>query len=73
MFDTSSRETIMSSNLLNEYEAAKRLGIAVATIRSWRCNGRVDLPWVKMSKSVRYRDEDIENFISSSTTGRIDQ
>ena len=63
----------MSSKLLNEYETAKRLGIAVATIRAWRCNGRVNLPFVKMSKSVRYREEDIENFIFTSTTGRIDQ
>lgn len=51
--------------LLNEREAAERLGLSVKTIRGWRTKGG-PLPYIKISKACRYRESDIEALIERS-------
>ena len=51
-----------------EKEAAKKLGIAVQTLRNWR-HIRRGPAYVKLGRSVRYRTEDILEFIEKN---RID-
>jgi excisionase family DNA binding protein len=53
----------VSNALLSEREVAKRLGIAVATVRRWRWSGRPPLPFVRIGGSIRYELDDIEEFI----------
>ena len=55
----------MSNNrLIDEYEAAGRLGIAVATLRRWRW-ARQGPAWVKVGAAVRYAPEDLSAFITA--------
>jgi hypothetical protein len=52
--------------LLNDSEAAKRLGVSPATLRSWRCRG-IGPCFIKMGAGmkapVRYTPYDIAQFI----------
>jgi excisionase family DNA binding protein len=49
--------------LLTARQASEYLQIPVATLAVWRCTGRVELPFVKAGRAVRYRREDLENFL----------
>lgn len=53
-------------NLLNERQAAERLGVAVKTMQQWRHYGKGP-KWVKVGRLARYRPADIDSYI----TGRI--
>lgn len=53
-------------SLITETEASKKLGISVATLRTWRCTRRVNIPFVKLGKSVRYRPEDLDEFVQNN-------
>jgi Helix-turn-helix domain len=57
------------SNLLAERAAAALLGVAPATLRSWRCRG-IGPDYIKMGRGVRspvrYNPVDIEEFIAQS-------
>jgi predicted site-specific integrase-resolvase len=55
------------SNLLNETRAAKHLGLAPNTLAGWRCSGKVDLPFIKIGRNIRYRLDDIEAFLQRNT------
>lgn len=49
--------------LLTPPEAAKLLQKSVATLASWRCRGRVDLPFHKIGGAVRYSRVDLDAFL----------
>ncbi len=53
--------------LLNDAEAAKRLCVSAATLRSWRCRG-IGPAFIKMGRGakapVRYSESDIEQYIA---------
>ncbi len=51
--------------LINEYEAAARLALKVATLRRWRWAGRGP-PFFKIGNAVRYAAEDIDAFIQAA-------
>ena len=51
--------------LINEYEAAARLALKVATLRRWRWAGRGP-PFFKIGNAVRYATEDIDAFIQAA-------
>ncbi len=53
--------------LLNELRAAKMLGLAPNTLAQWRFSGRVDLPFIKIGRNIRYRPDDIEKFLQRNT------
>ena len=59
------REIKQSAALINEREAARLLGVKVATLRRWRFEKR-SLPYVKVSRLIRYKISDIEAFISAN-------
>ena len=50
--------------LVDEREAAKRLGLAVATLRRWRWVGR-NPRFVKIGGAVRYDPADLDAFIDA--------
>ena len=52
--------------LRTERQASEILGIALPTLRKWRCL-RQQIPFVKLGRSVRYRLADLENFLNSKT------
>ena len=53
---------VKSQKLINEHEAAERLGMSVKTMRRWRWEGRPP-EFVKLGRSVRYHPNVIEDFI----------
>jgi predicted DNA-binding transcriptional regulator AlpA len=58
-----------TSSLLTEKEAAELLRISAGTLQVWRCTKRVPLlKYIKLknSRTVRYRREDIDEFIAAS-------
>ena len=58
-----------ADKILDERSAAKLLGLSVFTLRNWRHQLRGP-SYVKLGRSVRYRLEDLENFISGSRVNR---
>lgn len=49
--------------LLTEDEAAAFLKVQPATLATWRVRGRPNLPFVRVGRCVRYRQQDISAFI----------
>lgn len=58
-----------NDHLLTPRQAAGRLGVTEKTLAVWRCEKRYNLPYIKIGRSVRYRDSAIEGFIDSRTCG----
>lgn len=52
--------------LLTTEQAAQILGIKPNTLENWRCTKRVSLPYVKVGRSIRYRQADLQKFIEDS-------
>lgn len=64
------------SKLLSEREVEERYGMKIRTLRKWRWSGEGP-PYAKLGRSVRYRPEDIEDFIkcrlrTSTSSPRIE-
>lgn len=57
----------LPSPLVNEKVASEILGVTMGTLQVWRCTRRYPLPYTKIGRAVRYRREDIEQFIQSRT------
>jgi hypothetical protein len=55
-------QRINSKSILNEHDAAKYVGLAVQTLRNKRFRGEPPI-YYKISRSVRYRVEDLEKFL----------
>jgi excisionase family DNA binding protein len=55
----------MSIVLLSPTEAAARLGVSRGTLAIWRHYRRYALAYIKVGRLVRYREQDIERFLSS--------
>lgn len=54
------------SELLNRREAAAYLGVAEQTLAVWKCTKRYNLPYVKVGKLVKYRKQDLDEFIAKN-------
>lgn len=54
-----------SHELINEHEAARRLGLSVATLRRRRLLQQAPT-FIKLGSRVLYRVEDLDNFVESS-------
>lgn len=57
-------DSMRSEPLIDEYEAAERLGLAVPTLRQWRSRGRGPA-FHKLGSSVRYAVADLEAWIEA--------
>ena len=49
--------------LLTPSEVSEILGISVATLATWRCTQRYNLPFRKLGKKVMYHWVDVEQYI----------
>lgn len=59
----------VESPLLTPEQASQYLNIAIGTLSNWR--GRGDGPkYVKFSNQIRYKLEELQNFIDLSTRGK---
>ncbi len=55
--------------LLTREQAAKYLGISVSALAAWACNKRYNLPMVRVGRLVKYRIQDLDDFINRNTIG----
>ena len=55
------------ATLLPSREVAALLSVSVRSLERWRTSGKVNLPFVKLGNSVRYRLEAVERCIASRT------
>jgi len=56
------------SSLLTECDVAERLHVSLASIRRWRLEQRGPR-YIKLGSLVRYRQEDVETWLSALPTG----
>jgi predicted DNA-binding transcriptional regulator AlpA len=54
--------------LLNEHEVARVTGLSVASVRRWRLF-RQGPKYLKLNSAVRYRPEDISEWLATRPTG----
>ena len=47
--------------LINERQAAQRLGLAVQTLRNWRSQGRGP-EYIRFGRAIRYNPQALQNF-----------
>ncbi len=53
--------------LLTEGQAASAIGVKPSTLAVWRCNGRYDLPYLKIGRNVRYKVRDTLAYLDRQT------
>lgn len=53
--------------LLSEVETGEACKVSPATLATWRCTGRVPLPYIKVGRLVRYRETDVLAFLEART------
>jgi Helix-turn-helix domain len=53
------------NRLLDEHQAAERLGLSVKTLRRWRWLKR-GVPWIRVGAAVRYAPGDLSAFIEAN-------
>lgn len=61
-----------TETLRKEKFAAERLGLSEQTLRRWRMHG-IGPAWCKLNGAVRYRDSDLDNYITESVRGGVAQ
>jgi excisionase family DNA binding protein len=61
------------ATLLTSREVAALLSVSVRSLERWRVSGKVNLPYVKLGNSVRYRLEAVERSIASRTVTSTSQ
>ncbi len=61
----------MNQVLLTKERVSEILGVSVGTLAVWRATKRYNLPYVKSGRLVRYREEDVQAFITSRLHGEV--
>ena len=65
-------------DLLNDRDAAKYLGLSVATLRAWRYRQAMEQdqgegypPYCKLGAAVRYKREDLDAWVNRNMIGAV--
>jgi excisionase family DNA binding protein len=56
----------MTKPLLTVDEVAAILRVAPSTLTEWRRTGEPDLPYVRINGRIRYRSEDVDEFLADA-------
>jgi len=51
--------------LMSTKKAAEYLNVSAGTLNNWRCCKSVQIPYIKLGGSVRYKKESLDAFIES--------
>jgi hypothetical protein len=57
---------VANRQLLSPNDVADMLGVAPSTLAKWRQTGDPDLPYLQINGRIRYRPEDIQEFINEA-------
>jgi hypothetical protein len=63
--------TPLPANLLTSEQAATYLGTTPGNLAVWRCERRVNLPYTKIGKLVRYKVEDVLQFVETNMVSPV--
>jgi predicted DNA-binding transcriptional regulator AlpA len=55
--------------LLNEHDVARITGMSVASVRRWRLSSAGGPKYLKIGAAVRYKPEDVSEWLASRPTG----
>lgn len=69
---SSERPAGNGERLLAPPPAADFLGVKVQTLAAWRCTKRYPLPYVRVGRSIRYRESDLRAFLDARAVNPID-
>jgi len=61
----------LSNPLLTRKQAANFLGCKENTLAVWATNKRYDLPFYKIGRLVKYKLDDLENFVLRHQQGMV--
>jgi len=61
--------TAPCADLWTPRRAAQALGVSLRTLATWRSTGRHDLPFLKVGRLVRYREQDVARWLESRRHG----
>jgi predicted site-specific integrase-resolvase len=53
--------------LISAIRAAQQLGVSTKTLDNWRSSGKSELNFVKVGWLIKYKQEDIDNYINTNT------
>jgi len=53
------------NKLLTPSDVSELLGVSIGTLEVWRSTNRYHLPYIKVGRSVRYKRDDVREFIES--------
>jgi excisionase family DNA binding protein len=53
--------------LMSRHEAAEYLGVKPQTLAIWATTKRYNLPYIKVGRLAKYRQEDLDEFITNCT------
>lgn len=56
-----------TDDLMDDFATAELLKVSRQTLANWRATKRHSLPYVKLGSLVRYRRQDVEQFIRHCT------
>lgn len=56
---------IRNKQLMTQKEAAAYLGTTVGTLNTWRHHGRDHIPFIRWGNRIRYRKEDLDEWIKT--------
>lgn len=59
--------------LLSTAQVADITGNTVSTLNTWRCTRKVNIPYIKIGKTVRYRLSDVLEYLESVTCEAMSQ
>lgn len=59
------------NKLLTRKEAAEYLGLSEGTLAVWKTTKRYPLPLIKVGRSVRYRQSDLDKFLDDMTDPQV--
>mgnify|MGYP003759957115 CR=1 FL=1 len=59
-------------NLVTPDQAANHLSVSVRTLAKWRSTGFPNIPYVKVSRCVRYRLSDLDAYIAKHSFNSVE-
>jgi predicted DNA-binding transcriptional regulator AlpA len=69
----SSITSLIQNDLLTPEQTAEKLSVSEKTLAVWRSTKRYPIPYVKFGRVIRYRNSDIDAYISTcmQNTGEV--
>ena len=52
-------------HLLTPRDAADYIGVTIGTLAVWRCTHRYAIPYIKVGGQIKYRREDLDEWLNS--------